>query len=100
MSTLTCDGHLWLKDFLPQALEKPSLDYANGPKDLKAVRVMTFGYDANVFTKAASRRSFTFAEDLLSQLKDSRGGEAVYWERECCWFQKLADHILRPTGRS
>lgn len=77
MSTWTCDGHIWLKDFLPQALESPPPDYAYGPKDSKAVRVMTFGYDANVFTKAASQRSFTFAEDLLSQLKDRRGGEAV-----------------------
>ncbi|KAK3631525.1 hypothetical protein LTR56_012281 [Elasticomyces elasticus] len=37
---------------------------------------MTFGYDADIFTKASSRRSFTFAEDLLSSLMDKRLGPA------------------------
>lgn len=77
MSTWKSGDHLWLKDFLPQALECPPPEYTNGPEDSKAVRVLTFGYDASVFTKASSQRSFTFAEDLLSELKDRRSGEAV-----------------------
>jgi len=45
--------------------------------DYKIARVMTFGYDASVLTKASSQRSFTFAESLLSELKDRRHGQAA-----------------------
>jgi hypothetical protein len=71
------NGHLWLRDSLPQALETPPADYSHGPDDSKIARVMTFGYDASVLTKASSQRSFTFAENLLSELKDRRHGQAV-----------------------
>jgi hypothetical protein len=71
------NGHLWLRDSLPQALETPPADYSHGTDDSKIVRVMTFGYDASVLTKASSQRSFTFAENLLSELKDRRHGQAV-----------------------
>lgn len=39
---------------------------------LVRARIMTFGYDANVFTKAASQRTFVFAEDLISSLNNER----------------------------
>lgn len=38
---------------------------------------MTFGYDVNIYSKAASQRSFTFAEDLLSALHDHRQGPSA-----------------------
>ncbi|KAK5081052.1 hypothetical protein LTR70_009229 [Exophiala xenobiotica] len=38
---------------------------------------MTFGYDANIFTKASSQRTFVFAEDLVSSLNDERTGSAA-----------------------
>jgi len=60
------DGKLWLRDFLPQVLN--------------TARIMTFGYDVNIFTKASTQRSFVFAEDLLSSLNDERAGSAVsFW---------------------
>jgi hypothetical protein len=71
------NDHFWLRDSLPQALENPPADYSHGPDDSKIARVMTFGYDASVLTKASSQRSFTFAENLLSDLKDRRHGQAV-----------------------
>ena len=69
--------HLWLRDSLPQALENPPADYSHGTDDSTKARVMTFGYDASVLTEASSQRSFTFAENLLSELKDRRHGQAV-----------------------
>jgi hypothetical protein len=72
------NDHFWLRDSLPQALKTPPADYSLGPDDSKTARVMTFGYNASVLTKASSQRSFTFAEDLLSELKDRRHGPAVY----------------------
>jgi alpha-beta hydrolase superfamily lysophospholipase len=58
------NGKMWLRDFLPD-------DLRDGAASCHA-RVMTFGYDVNVYSKAASQRSFTFAEDLLSALYDHR----------------------------
>jgi hypothetical protein len=60
---------MWLRDFLPE-------DLKNGASPCLA-RVMTFGYDVNVYSKAASQRSFTFAEDLLSALYDFRQGPSA-----------------------
>lgn len=78
LSTWTSsNGHLWLRDSLPQALATPPADYSHGPDDSKVARIMTFGYDASVLTKASSQRSFTFAENLLSEFKDRRHGQAV-----------------------
>jgi len=67
LKTWTADnGKMWLRDFLPD-------DLRDGAAPCHA-RVMTFGYDVNVYSKAASQRSFTFAEDLLSALHDHRQG--------------------------
>lgn len=57
------NGKLWLRDLLPN--------------DMNTTRIMTFGYDANVFTKARSARSLNFAENLLSALKDERRHSAA-----------------------
>ncbi|KAI9791807.1 MAG: hypothetical protein M1833_001331 [Piccolia ochrophora] len=55
------DSHfLWLRDQLPTSLQ--------------SLRIFTFGYNANLFVNGARGRSFTFAEDLLSQLHDERAG--------------------------
>ncbi|KAI1324880.1 hypothetical protein F5Y16DRAFT_379814 [Xylariaceae sp. FL0255] len=70
------NGKLWLRDFLPQQLEDPPEDSEYGPHDSKVARVMTFGYDASVGTKASSLRSFVFAEQLLVQLSDKRVSES------------------------
>jgi hypothetical protein len=71
------NDHFWLRDSLPQALKTPPTNFSHGPDDSNIARVMTFGYDASVLTKASSQRSFTFAENLLSELKDRRHGQAV-----------------------
>jgi hypothetical protein len=63
------NGKMWLRDFLPD-------DLKNGASPCFA-RVMTFGYDVNVYSKAASQRSFTFAEDLLTALHDYRQGSSA-----------------------
>jgi hypothetical protein len=63
------NGKMWLRDFLPD-------DLRDGAASCHA-RVMTFGYDVNVYSKAASQRSFTFAEDLLSALYDYRQGPSA-----------------------
>jgi hypothetical protein len=89
------NGHLWLRDSLPQALKNPPADYSHGPDDSKIARVMTFGYDASVLTKASSQRSFTFAEDLLSELKDRRHGQAVCFSPRPSLI--CADNITRQA---
>ncbi|KAI1991718.1 hypothetical protein LOZ54_001964 [Ophidiomyces ophidiicola] len=62
---------LWLRDLLPQS---------NIFKE--SARILTFGYDAKVFVNpsasAARGRTFTFAEELLNDLDDKRGGEAQH----------------------
>jgi len=58
---------MWLRHFLPDDLKTGRDDAAPC-----LARVMTFDYDVNVYSKAASQRSFTFAEDLLSALHDVR----------------------------
>lgn len=83
------NGHLWLRDSLPQALENPPVDYSYGPDDSKIARVMTFGCDISVITKASSERSFTFAENLLSELKDRRQGQAVCSSIQLLFFSVL-----------
>jgi len=71
--TWTADnGKLWLRDFLPEDLKNPQ----DGTAPCLA-RVVTFGYNVNVYSKAASQRSFTFAEDLLSALDDFRQGPSA-----------------------
>jgi hypothetical protein len=50
------DGTFWLHDLLP--------------KDIINARIMTFGYDADVFRKAPAQRSFLFEEALLFELQD------------------------------
>lgn len=60
------NGKLWLRDFLLDQLKDPPDDFKTGPRDTNVARVMTFGYDANMFTKASKQRSFTFAEDFLA----------------------------------
>jgi len=55
------NGINWLKDLLHSSLPK--------------ARIMAFGYDACI-TKARTERSFTFAEDLLVELRDVRPGKA------------------------
>jgi alpha-beta hydrolase superfamily lysophospholipase len=60
---------MWLRDFLPDGLRNGRDGTAP-----RHARVMIFGYDVNVYSKAASQRSFTFAEDLLSALYDHRQG--------------------------
>ena len=54
---------LWLRDLLPH--------------DLKNARIMTYGYDVGIFGKAKTSRTFDFAGNLLSAIKDKRIGEAV-----------------------
>lgn len=71
------NGKLWLRDFLPDQLRDPPDDFKSGPDDTKVARVMTFGYDANMFTRAATQRTFAFAEVLLAQLNEKRGKAAV-----------------------
>jgi hypothetical protein len=71
------NGHLWLRDSLPQALENPPADFGYGANASKVARVMTFGYDANILTRASSQRSFIFGEALLTELTDRRPGQAV-----------------------
>ena len=63
---------MWLRDFLPE-------DFTSGQAGLglRSVRVMTFGYNVKLYSKAASERSSTFAEDLLSALQDYRLRDAV-----------------------
>ena len=39
---------------------------------------MTYGYDVGITTKARTQRSFTFAEGMLSELRDVRLGEAQF----------------------
>ena len=57
-------GKLWLEDFLPLS------EYG------KRARVMTFGYDAEVFIRplslAQKNETFVSAEQLLNNIKDSR----------------------------
>jgi hypothetical protein len=38
---------------------------------------MTYGYDVGMFTKARTERSWTFAENMLTELTDLRQGAAV-----------------------
>jgi hypothetical protein len=63
---------MWLRDFLPEDLR--NVCDGNAPC---FARVITFGYNVSVYSKAASQRSSTFAEDLLSALHDSRPGSSV-----------------------
>jgi hypothetical protein len=63
---------MWLRDFLPQDLKDPKV--GNAPC---LARVMTFGYNVGVYDKAASERSSTFADALLSALHDFRPGPSV-----------------------
>lgn len=37
---------------------------------------MTYGYNTDLMSKARTERSFTIAEDLLTELRDLRSGEA------------------------
>ncbi|KAF4986754.1 hypothetical protein FDECE_15788 [Fusarium decemcellulare] len=68
---------LWLRDFLPEQLKDPPDDFKTSPDDTKVARVMTFGYDAGMFTKASKKRTFEFAATLLTELKRVRMGETV-----------------------
>ncbi|KAI1744617.1 hypothetical protein F4680DRAFT_231755 [Xylaria scruposa] len=70
------NGKVWLKDFLPAQVENPPDEFCTGDNDGRKVRVMTFGYDSNIFAKAAKVRSMHFAEKLLSSLSDRRTGGA------------------------
>ncbi|XDG01199.1 hypothetical protein ABKA04_000814 [Annulohypoxylon sp. FPYF3050] len=74
--TWTADGTLWLRDLLPGQLRNPPDEYKNGPDDTKVARVMTFGYDANIFTDSRNTNAFTVARDLLVDLEDRRLGNA------------------------
>jgi len=58
------NGKLWLRDFLPFDL------LAEGTK---TARIMTFGYDANVFTKAPDGKMLETALHLLFCLHKERG---------------------------
>jgi hypothetical protein len=55
---------LWLKTLLP--------------KDIKNVRIMTFGYNANILRKKAKGEIYAFAEALLGALRRNRPGLAVH----------------------
>jgi pimeloyl-ACP methyl ester carboxylesterase len=73
LNTWTADNkELWLRDFLPEDLATADVDFAPC-----SARIMTFGYDVKVYDQAASQRSETFAEDLLTALADRRMGVAV-----------------------
>jgi hypothetical protein len=63
---------MWLRDFLPEDLKNRRDE--NAPC---LARVMTFGYNVSVYDTAASERSSTFADALLSALHDSRPGPSV-----------------------
>jgi len=58
------NGTIWLKSLLS--------------KDIPSARIMTYGYDVGKFTKARTERSFTFAEGLLTELRDERSGKAQF----------------------
>jgi hypothetical protein len=71
--TWTADNKkMWLRDFLPEDLKNPRDEDAPC-----LARVMTFGYNVSVYDTAASERSSTFADALLSALHDSRPGPSV-----------------------
>lgn len=57
-------NQLWLRDFLPRSTE------------FQNARILTFGYEAQVFAApgetASTGRIFTFGEALLSALNDAR----------------------------
>lgn len=78
--TLThANAKLWLQDLLPHVLN--------------TARIMTFGYDMNVFTKPFTQRSFVFAETLLSKLKDKRTGSAVRYLIRSMVALQVADMV-------
>jgi hypothetical protein len=54
---------LWLRTFLPE--------------DIERIRVMTFGYNANLLRKKSKGEIYKFAESLLSALRSNRLGNAV-----------------------
>lgn len=68
---------LWLRDFFPQQLESPPKATRAGADDTTRARIVTWGYDAGLFTQAGRQRSFVFAENLLSALDGSRLGAPV-----------------------
>ncbi|RAO69814.1 uncharacterized protein BHQ10_005826 [Talaromyces amestolkiae] len=53
---------LWLRTFLH--------------KDIENVRIMTFGYNANILRNKAAGNTYSFAENLLAALRRKRPGEA------------------------
>jgi hypothetical protein len=63
-STWTQDGKLWLRDFLPSTF--PS------------ARIMTFGYNANLFADCASGRINNFANNLIALLAAKRQDSNVF----------------------
>ncbi|KAI0901834.1 hypothetical protein F4806DRAFT_501929, partial [Annulohypoxylon nitens] len=72
--TWTAGETIWLRDLLPGQLRNPPDEFKNGPNDTKVARVMTFGYDASVFTDSQNTNAFTIARDLLDDLKTMRLG--------------------------
>ncbi|KAI1094613.1 hypothetical protein F5B19DRAFT_499161 [Rostrohypoxylon terebratum] len=74
--TWTAGETLWLRDLLPGQLRDPPDEFKNGPNDTKVARVMTFGYDASIFTSSRNTNAFTIARDLLDDLKNMRSGSA------------------------
>lgn len=75
--TWTAEGTLWLRDLLPGQLRNPPDEFKNGANDTKVARIMTFGYDASIFTNSRNISTFTVARDLLSSLQDIRLGDVV-----------------------
>lgn len=77
--TWTRNDKLWLKDLLPQSLDKIQVQgtsstyilYSLLPRRLAlTARIMTLSFDVNILTKATNQRTSTFAEDHLSSVND------------------------------
>jgi hypothetical protein len=64
---------MWLRDFLP--------------KKVPDARILTYGYEANVFSNSTGRMR-TFAENLLEDLRTERKAATVSYtaSRSCCQF--------------
>lgn len=73
----TLDDKLWLRDFLPHQLQNPPDEFKNDSVGAKRVRVMTFGYNANIFTEAPKKDTFSIGQELLAAVKAWRLGKAV-----------------------
>lgn len=84
--TWTAGETLWLRDLLPGQLRNPPDEFKNGPNDTRVARVMTFGYDANIFTDSQNTNAFTIARDLLDDLKSVRLGDVVCECQYQCGF--------------